>query len=127
MIKCFVGSPLPFTPVCDDACNSQIVTKVCSSERRAVGLLWNGLVGLSPKFRLQQVRQPMPLTLLPIHVSRAGMGDSCCSMGSIGSIGRLLEDELGVYVYSIATGEGEYKDIWSSFYGRNTSCTLTIF
>jgi hypothetical protein len=23
-----------------------------------------------------------------------------------------------VFVYSIATGEGEYKDVWSSFYGK---------
>jgi len=46
------------------------------------------------------------------------MGDSCCSMGSIGSIARLIEDELGVFVYSIATGQGEYQDIWSSFYGN---------
>jgi hypothetical protein len=38
-------------------------------------------------------------------------------MGSIGSIAKLIEDELGVFVYSIATGAGEYKDIWSSFYG----------
>jgi len=68
----------------------------------------------------------MPSTLLQIHASRAGMGDSCCSMGSIGSIARLLEDELGVFVYSIATGEGEYQDIWSSFYGRKTACTLTM-
>jgi len=47
-----------------------------------------------------------------------GMGDSCCSMGSIGSVAKLIEDELGVFVYSIATGAGEYKDIWSSFYGN---------
>lgn len=47
----------------------------------------------------------------------AGMGDSCCSMGSLGVVKKQIEDELGVFVYSIATGEGEYKDIWSSFYG----------
>jgi hypothetical protein len=41
-------------------------------------------------------------------------------MGSIGSIAKLIEDELGVFVYSIATGAGEYKDIWSSFYGGHT-------
>lgn len=51
-------------------------------------------------------------------MSPAGMGDSCCSMGSIGSVAKVIEDELGVFVYSIATGEGEYKDVWSSFYGR---------
>lgn len=41
-------------------------------------------------------------------------------MGSIGSIAKVIEDELGVFVYSIATGEGEYKDVWSSFYGELT-------
>jgi hypothetical protein len=41
-------------------------------------------------------------------------------MGSIGSVAKLIEDELGVFVYSIATGAGEYKDIWSSFYGEAT-------
>jgi hypothetical protein len=41
-------------------------------------------------------------------------------MGSIGSVAKLIEDNLGVFVYSIATGAGEYKDIWSSFYGEAT-------
>lgn len=52
------------------------------------------------------------------------MGDSCCSMGSMGSIAKLIQDELGVFVYSIATGEGEYKDVWSSFYGEPASYHL---
>lgn len=56
----------------------------------------------------------VPLPVVMWH----GMGDSCCSMGSIGSVAKLIEDELGVFVYSIATGAGEYKDIWSSFYGN---------
>lgn len=47
-----------------------------------------------------------------------GMGDSCCSMGSMGSIKQLIEDKLGVFVHSIATGVGEYQDVWSSFYGN---------
>lgn len=51
------------------------------------------------------------------------MGDSCCSLGSIGSVAKLIEDELGVFVYSVATGEGEYKDVWSSFYGEHTGTT----
>lgn len=41
-------------------------------------------------------------------------------MGSIGGVAKLIEDDLGVFVYSIATGAGEYKDIWSSFYGEGT-------
>lgn len=56
-------------------------------------------------------------TMLCGRPAGAGMGDSCCSMGSIGSIAKLIEDELGVFVHSIATGQGEYKDMWSSFYG----------
>jgi palmitoyl-protein thioesterase len=47
-----------------------------------------------------------------------GMGDSCCSMASVGSLKKLIEDKLGVFVHSIATGDGEYADIWSSFYGN---------
>jgi palmitoyl-protein thioesterase len=59
----------------------------------------------------------VPTGPLPV-VLWHGMGDSCCSMGSVGSIAKVIEDELGVLVYSIATGEGEYKDVWSSFYGN---------
>lgn len=47
-----------------------------------------------------------------------GMGDSCCSMGSMGAVKKLIEDRLGVFVHSIATGAGEYGDVWSSFYGN---------
>lgn len=80
------------------------------------------------------------LALAPVHSSRSaahdarrplpvvlwhGMGDSCCSLGSIGAIKKLLEDKLGVFVHSIATGEGEYWDIWSSFFGNiNDQVTL---
>eukprot|EP00775_Hariotina_reticulata_P005960 gene5960-6199_t len=46
------------------------------------------------------------------------MGDSCCSMASVGSLKKLIEDKLGVFVHSIATGAGEYADVWSSFYGN---------
>lgn len=66
---------------------------------------------------LQQQHDPLPTGPLPV-VMWHGMGDSCCSLGSIGSVAKAIEDELGVFVYSIATGEGEYKDIWSSFYGN---------
>eukprot|EP00882_Tetradesmus_deserticola_P001826 GHRQ01001959.1.p1 GENE.GHRQ01001959.1~~GHRQ01001959.1.p1 ORF type:complete len:335 (+),score=139.67 GHRQ01001959.1:114-1118(+) len=47
-----------------------------------------------------------------------GMGDSCCSLGSMGSIKQLVEDKLGVFVHSIATGPGEYQDALSSFYSN---------
>ncbi|KIZ02205.1 palmitoyl-protein thioesterase [Monoraphidium neglectum] len=47
-----------------------------------------------------------------------GMGDSCCAAGGMGAVKQLIEDELGVFVHSIATGEGEYHDIWSSFMGN---------
>jgi palmitoyl-protein thioesterase len=36
----------------------------------------------------------------------------------MGSIKKLIEDKLGVFVHSIATGAGEYQDVWSSFYGN---------
>lgn len=39
-------------------------------------------------------------------------------MGSLGAIKKLLEDKLGVFVHSIATGSGEYGDVWSSFFGN---------
>lgn len=50
-----------------------------------------------------------------------GMGDSCCAAGGMGAIKEMIENELGVFVHSIATGEGEYKDIWSSFMGNVNS------
>eukprot|EP00877_Chromochloris_zofingiensis_P005879 jgi/Chrzof1/1544/Cz10g11240.t1 len=56
-------------------------------------------------------------SLLPVVIWH-GMGDSCCSLGSIGAIKKLTEDQLGVFVHSIATGQGEYSDVWSSFFGN---------
>mmetsp|Transcript_37671 Transcript_37671/g.83889 ORF Transcript_37671/g.83889 Transcript_37671/m.83889 type:complete len:332 (+) Transcript_37671:101-1096(+) len=46
-----------------------------------------------------------------------GMGDSCCSPYSTGAIKKLIEDRLGVFVYSIATGETEASDVWSTYFG----------
>jgi hypothetical protein len=66
---------------------------------------------------VQPLLHALLILLFCARVRVTGMGDSCCSMGSIGSVAKLIEDELGVFVYSIATGAGEYKDIWSSFYG----------
>lgn len=47
-----------------------------------------------------------------------GMGDSCCAAGGMGAVKQAIEDKLGVFVHSIATGDGEYHDIWSSFMGN---------
>jgi palmitoyl-protein thioesterase len=47
-----------------------------------------------------------------------GMGDSCCALGSIGGVAKFIESRLGVFVHSIATGEGELRDVASSFYGN---------
>jgi len=55
-----------------------------------------------------------------------GMGDSCCSLGSIGSVKKLIEDNLGVFVHSIATGTTEYSDIWSSFFGNLNDQVATV-
>eukprot|EP00878_Enallax_costatus_P005941 GHUV01006232.1.p1 GENE.GHUV01006232.1~~GHUV01006232.1.p1 ORF type:complete len:120 (+),score=18.55 GHUV01006232.1:110-469(+) len=60
---------------------------------------------------------PSSAQALPV-VLWHGMGDSCCSLGSMGSIKKLIEDKLGVFVHSIATGTGEYADVASSFYGN---------
>jgi palmitoyl-protein thioesterase len=57
-------------------------------------------------------QKPLPIVLW--H----GMGDSCCALGSIGGVAKFLESRLGVFVHSVATGEGELKDIASSFYGN---------
>lgn len=56
---------------------------------------------------------PAPLPVVLWH----GMGDSCCSPYSIGSVKNLIETKLGVYVHSIATGDGELEDVLSSYYG----------
>lgn len=46
------------------------------------------------------------------------MGDSCCAPYSIGAVKSLIESKLGVFVHSVATGEGEINDVFSSFYGN---------
>lgn len=47
-----------------------------------------------------------------------GMGDSCCASYSIGAIKSLIEQKLGVFVLSVATGESALADIWSSYFGN---------
>jgi palmitoyl-protein thioesterase len=46
------------------------------------------------------------------------MGDSCCASYSIGYVAKLISDSLGVYVHSIATGDGAMADVSSSFFGN---------
>lgn len=47
-----------------------------------------------------------------------GMGDSCCASYSIGYVADAISEELGVYVHSIATGNGHVADVYSSFFGN---------
>lgn len=47
-----------------------------------------------------------------------GMGDSCCAPWSIGSIKTVIEEKLGVYVHSIATGSSSSRDVLSSYFGN---------
>jgi palmitoyl-protein thioesterase len=47
-----------------------------------------------------------------------GLGDSCCASHSIGYVANLISDSLGVYVHSIATGDGTIADVSSTFFGN---------
>eukprot|EP00887_Chlorella_sp_A99_P004235 scaffold15.g4235.t1 len=48
-----------------------------------------------------------------------GMGDSCCAPSSLGRVAKFIKHALpGVFVHSIATGEGESADVWSGFLGN---------
>lgn len=60
----------------------------------------------------QEDAKPLPIVLW--H----GMGDSCCNPKSIGGIKQNLQDTLGVFVHSIATGKGENADIKSGYFGN---------
>lgn len=71
--------------------------------------------GAADEPRADPAAKPLPVVLW--H----GMGDSCCAAGGMGAVKQLIEDELGVFVHSIATGETEYKDVWSSFMGNVNS------
>ncbi|MEW5302636.1 MAG: hypothetical protein WDW38_008045 [Sanguina aurantia] len=46
-----------------------------------------------------------------------GMGDSCCDPHTTGAVKNYLQEQLGVYVHSIATGNSEQHDVLSSFFG----------
>lgn len=51
-----------------------------------------------------------------------GMGDSCCNTHSIGAVRKRIQELLGgVFVHSIATGEGGPADSESSFFGNVNS------
>uniref|UniRef100_A0A7S1WZU8 Palmitoyl-protein thioesterase 1 n=2 Tax=Tetraselmis chuii TaxID=63592 RepID=A0A7S1WZU8_9CHLO len=48
-----------------------------------------------------------------------GLGDSCCNPDSIGGVVDAIKQHLpGVFVHSIATGDGESSDRYSSFFGN---------
>mmetsp|Transcript_33418 Transcript_33418/g.60379 ORF Transcript_33418/g.60379 Transcript_33418/m.60379 type:complete len:320 (-) Transcript_33418:239-1198(-) len=47
-----------------------------------------------------------------------GMGDTCCDSHSIGSIKNLIEKQLGVFVYSIQTGNTPNKDLIGGYFGN---------
>jgi len=55
-----------------------------------------------------------------------GMGDSCCALGSIGGVAKFIESRLGVFAHSVATGEGELRDVASSFYGNVNDQVATV-
>ncbi|GFH16725.1 palmitoyl protein thioesterase [Haematococcus lacustris] len=63
-----------------------------------------------------RVRGDANTSALPV-VLWHGMGDSCCASYSIGAIKAEIEQQLGVYVHSIATGSTAAADVWSSYFG----------
>ncbi|GAX86156.1 hypothetical protein CEUSTIGMA_g13569.t1 [Chlamydomonas eustigma] len=70
-----------------------------------------------PNVELVDLRAPVGDLDLPV-VMWHGMGDSCCEpLRSVGALKKMIEDKLGVYVLSIATGTSEAKDVWSSYFG----------
>lgn len=46
-----------------------------------------------------------------------GMGDTCCSE-SMNTIKRLIEQKLGVFVYSVQTADNANAESWSGFKGN---------
>merc|ERR1711962_81546 len=55
-----------------------------------------------------------------------GMGDSCCNPASMGSIKRMLEDELpGVYVHSLKIGDNILSDTESGFF-KDTNAQVEL-
>merc|ERR1712078_433518 len=47
-----------------------------------------------------------------------GMGDSCCDPHSMGRVKTLIEDELGVYVYSVQLASDVAEDRRKGFFGN---------
>ncbi|KRX40271.1 Palmitoyl-protein thioesterase 1 [Trichinella murrelli] len=48
-----------------------------------------------------------------------GMGDTCCNLGSLGAIIRVLEREIpGIYVLSLRFGNTSTEDIENSYFGN---------
>ena len=60
----------------------------------------------------RQRASPLPVVLW--H----GMGDSCCDKKSVGGLKKLIEDELGVYVYSIQIGSTATEDVRNGYLGN---------
>ncbi|CAL8468865.1 g8406 [Coccomyxa elongata] len=79
-----------------------------------VGLgVCNCLRTLSPRLQGLYKNEHTPVVLW--H----GMGDSCCNEYSIGAVGKRIQEALpGVFVHSIATGEGILADTESSYFGN---------
>lgn len=68
------------------------------------------------ELRTIRERSPAKTSKLPV-VLWHGMGDSCCAPYSIGAVAKVIEARLGVFVHSIATGDGEFNDVLSSYLG----------
>jgi palmitoyl-protein thioesterase len=74
-------------------------------------------LSVRPNVGLVDLKAPAGGLDLPV-VMWHGMGDSCCEpLRSVGALKKMIEDKLGVYVLSIATGSTEAKDVWSSYFG----------
>ncbi|GBF88133.1 hypothetical protein Rsub_00845 [Raphidocelis subcapitata] len=93
-----------------------LLALLCTPYARAIGLrphlALSKRAGAGPQAVADGERGGLPVVLW--H----GMGDSCCAAGSMGAVRAAIEEELGVFVHSVATGDGEYHDIWSSFMGN---------
>lgn len=47
-----------------------------------------------------------------------GMGDTCCNPSGLGKLKSLIEEQLGVFVYSVALGSNAVADALSGYYGN---------
>lgn len=84
--------------------------------------VWGSNASAFHVIRASNPRANNPLPVVLWH----GMGDSCCSSSSIGAVKQLIEETLGVFVYSIATGNSESADVWSSYFGDLNDQVATV-